>query len=344
MYEHYSNKGLTGLGNLGNTCYLNSVTQIYANCLELNEFLDTLSSLNKIVDSLLLIEYDEIRKIIWKKNVTIIPKKYVSIIFKVYKSKEYHDFSNFIQNDFMEFYDLLHDTFHNALKNISQYEFNLKNDFILSRDTVVKSVTSNKNYISFITKVFKDDYSIMKDIFCGVFENNIVQKGTNVILSTNYDVFNSIGLGLERKTGENIQGLLDKYFKAEVLDGDNMYFNDKTGEKEVVYKVQKIRRFPKVLCIQFKRFTYDLKKIRNIIDYDESIDMGPYSSDKDCNKFYDLFGLVMHSGGFGGGHYYVIIKNMNGCWYIFNDTEVKKCAIEKINKSHVYCLFYRLRT
>ena len=53
----------------------------------------------------------------------------------------------------------------------------------------------------------------------------------------------------------------------------------------------------------------------------------------------------MHSGGFGGGHYYVIIKNMNGwAWYIFNDTEVKKCAIEKINKSHVYCLFYRLRT
>ena len=121
----------------------------------------------------------------------------------------------------------------------------MKNDFILSRDTVVKSVTSNKNYISFITKVFKDDYSIMKDIFCGVFENNIVQKGTNVILSTNYDVFNSIGLGLERKTGENIQGLLDKYFKPEVLDGENMYFNDKTGEKEVVYRFKKLEDFQK---------------------------------------------------------------------------------------------------
>ena len=56
--------------------------------------------------------------IIWKKNVTVIPKKYVCIIFKVYKSKEYYDFSNFIQNDFMEFYDLLNDAFHNSIKNI----------------------------------------------------------------------------------------------------------------------------------------------------------------------------------------------------------------------------------
>ena len=118
----------------------------------------------------------------------------------------------------------------------------------------------------------------------------------------------------------------------------------KQTKKKLYIRFKKLEDFQKILCIQFKRFTYDLKKIRNIIDYDETIDMGPYSSDKDCNKSYDLFGLVMHSGGFGGGHYYVIIKNMNGCWYIFNDTEVKKCAIEKINKSHVYCLFYRLRT
>ena len=76
----------------------------------------------------------------------------------------------------MEFYDLLHDAFHNALKNISQYDFNLRNDFILSRDTIVKSRTPIKNYVSFIIKVFKDDYSIMKDIFCGVFENNIISK------------------------------------------------------------------------------------------------------------------------------------------------------------------------
>ena len=165
-----------------------------------------------------------------------------------------------------------------------------------------------------------------------------------MVLSTAYDLFNSIGLGFNGKQGETVTGLLSNYFKPELLDGENMYFNEKTNKKEVVYKDLKIRRFPKILCIHLKRFTYDLKKIRNIIDYEEILDMSSFSTDKKSNKIYELFGLVMHSGGFGGGHYYVIIKNMNGNWYIFNDTNVKKCVIEKINKSHVYCLFYRLRS
>lgn len=344
MNEKYENKGLTGLGNLGNTCYLNSVTQIYSNCLELNDFLDTITNLNKTVDSLLLLEYNEIRNIIWKKNVTIIPKKYVSIIFKIYKSKELYDFSSFIQNDFMEFYDLLNDAFHNAIKNIESYNFNYKNDFILSRNTLVNSRIKNDKYIKFIYNVFENDYSVMKDIFYGVFEMNIISKKKSNILSSNYDLFNSLSLGLEKKQGKTIQDLLNDYFNPELLCGDNMYYNENTNEKEEVFKDLKIKRFPKVLCIHLKRFTYDLKKIRYIVDFNENIQMGVYSTNINNKKNYELFGLVMHSGGFGGGHYYVIIKNMNGNWYNYNDTSVKKCDINKINKSHVYCLFYKLLT
>ena len=37
----YYNKGMTGIANMGNTCFLNSSMQVINHTYELNEFLDT---------------------------------------------------------------------------------------------------------------------------------------------------------------------------------------------------------------------------------------------------------------------------------------------------------------
>ena len=39
LFQEYKDKGLTGLANVGNTCYLNSCMQILSHTYELNEFL-----------------------------------------------------------------------------------------------------------------------------------------------------------------------------------------------------------------------------------------------------------------------------------------------------------------
>ena len=47
--EKYKNKGLSGLGNLGNTCFINSTMQILSHTYEFNELLNSETFKRKIM-------------------------------------------------------------------------------------------------------------------------------------------------------------------------------------------------------------------------------------------------------------------------------------------------------
>lgn len=49
---------------------------------------------------------------------------------------------------------------------------------------------------------------------------------------------------------------------------------------------------------------------------------------------YELFSIMVHSGGALGGHYYNFIKSFeNGVWYNFNDSIVTRLRADEIKKA-----------
>ena len=117
-YEIYKNKGLSGLGNLGNTCFINSTMQILSHTYELNDFLDKETykkKLNKKCDSILILEWDNLIKIMWNENCIISPGKFIKTIQKIARIKDKELFIDYAQNDIVEFLLFLIECFHNSL-------------------------------------------------------------------------------------------------------------------------------------------------------------------------------------------------------------------------------------
>ena len=116
--NNYKDKGLSGLSNLGNTCFINSCMQVLSHTYELNYFLDDEKYKKKLknkYDSALLLEWDNLRVIMWNSNCIVSPNKFLNTIQKVARIKGMELFTGYSQNDLPEFLLFLIDCFHNSI-------------------------------------------------------------------------------------------------------------------------------------------------------------------------------------------------------------------------------------
>ena len=197
----------------------------------------------------------------------------------------------------------------------------------------------------------------INDLFQSILSTNIKCKECGNI-SSHDEIY--IDFSLPIKKNKIVINTLEKsfecFFEKEELIKDNQYKCEKCNKKVDAEKFFEIKQLPKILLIALNRFEYDYnkgikKKINTPITIPDKINkIGNLD-----NLNYDLYGIIIHSGGAMSGHYFSLLKNFENDkkWYKFDDrcvyeindiNEYKKIISgneKNLNDSTAYILLYR---
>jgi ubiquitin C-terminal hydrolase len=332
--------GKTGLINLGNMCFMNSTIQIIRNTTILNLFLDNKERyepfLKQIPETTIWNEWNDLRKLMNSQSIIISPKRFVHHVQQVAKTKNLELFTGYSQNDLTEFLLFIVDSLHSSISRSVIMN-------ISSHDPTDKMAM---DCYGMLKKIYEKDYSEIMDIFFGVLISEILSIDATVVHRTIPEQYFTLDLELPENEDEtSIYHCLDEFTCSEILDEENAWFNEKTGQKEDVQKRIRFWNFPKVLIITLKRFTFDRQKINTFIEYPtEGLDLQKYVCGYNPSQYiYDLYGVCFHFGNPDGGHYTSTVKTDNE-WVHYNDQHIQTVDnLQNVVSRQAYCLFYQKR-
>ena len=342
----YEDRGYIGLENLGNTCFLNSCLHMLNHTYELNELLDSDNLLNKIDkkkdDYIMLEEWNNLRQTMWSGNGIVSPKRFVMKVRELANKKNRDLFTGYTQNDLPEFLLFFMDCVHNSI--CRPINFKVKG--------IQENNTDKLAYVcySMLQNIYKKEYSELMKMFYGIYVSEIRSKETNVqhsVTPQNFFLLDlPIFMNMEKQLlSKNLYGCFDLFTHPEFLEGDNAWFNEKTGKKEDIQKRILFWSFPNILVITLNRFSIDgTKRVNNVIDFPiNNLDLTKYACGYNPESYkYDLYGICNHMGGVSGGHYTAFVRNYKDQWIHYDDE--KHEIIDDLSclvSSNAYCLFYR---
>ncbi len=329
--DNLNNMGLSGLLNMGNTCYLNSAVQCLSNVQILTKYFLS-GEFNKDKDEnrpeyKMCREYYRLLNGLWEEDNCVIKPVSFKETLVSYKP----EFKNYLQHDAQEVLSTLIDLLHSALS----YEVDITYQGTIKNNLDRMEVESIKMW----SEHFKKQYSKILEIFYGQFHSRLVcthcQKS-----SDNFDPFCLVTLPITDKCN-NIYDCFNEFSKAEILNNDNKWKCEHCKQLSNAIKIISLWKVPNILIVALKRFN-SLKINSNItfpID-NMYLDLEKYVDGYEkYNAKYEVFGVINHIGSMGFGHYYSYCKSVDNKWYQFDDSEV--IELENIRTENAYVILYR---
>ena len=335
---------VSGIKNIGNTCYLNSCFQLLVYTYELLDICRNNESnpQKQVPETIVLLEWNEIKNILLHKKCTVTPLKCIDGIHHVATIKD-SIFNQGEQNDICEFLMFMLECFHTSLKR----EIKMEYGEYLQYMNIQHSVISEKCF-QLISNHCLSDYSEILNLFYGI-QLNVIQSTEELrIVSLTPSIFSIIPLDIPTNILQpTLHDCLDLYCKGVLLENDNAYYDD--NEKTYISALKSVIfwRLPHILIFTFNRLKPDKRgKNNTLIHFPiQQLDMTKYVYEQTPNSpiqiNYELYGIGCHFGTISTGHYTCYVKNKNN-WYFCNDDNVKQVINPiKMIDPNVYCLFYR---
>ena len=315
---------LSALFNLGQTCYLNAVTQCLAYSQPLAKYVlqgDYHSRAN-----LLMMEYAKLAKTMYSDQNRIRPIQFYKAFLRSFKTPAHQ------QEDAHEV--LLHilDQFHENLKRPST----IYRDFNHDNPLIQKSL----NYIKNVP------ISPINQIFMGQLHQR-TQCTKCRHLNHSFPTFLNLQLPLASSTLLNTN---KKYIKitdmiADFCHKEKITFTCEHCKTKNVDAHKKITiwRLPEILILTLGRFNPDYTKNDQHVDFDlEDLDLTKFLTYPVISKqYYDLYATVNHQGrSLDFGHYISQVKYRNN-WLKIDDEVVTRLNPDDVINNSAYILFYR---
>lgn len=331
---------LTGLRNLGNTCYMNSILQCLCNTPAMADYFNRNLYQEDINRANILghkgevaEEFGVIMKALWSGQFKFISPR----DFKITISKINDQFSGCEQQDSQELLLFLMDGLHEDLNKAD------------NRKRCKEEVNDHLDDVSAADLAWSKhkllNESIIVALFQGQFKSSLQCMSCHR-KSRMFETFMYLSLPLPSSNKCSLQDCLRLFSKEEKMTGnDKVYCPHCKGLREFTKKLE-IWKVPPILLVHLKRFWYEgrwKQKLQTTVDFPlEHLDLSQYViGPKNTLKRYNLYAVSNHYGSLDGGHYTAYCKNTTRQhWFKFDDHEVSEISTSTVKSSAAYIFFY----